>query len=81
MSRGRSSRSRCAACCWARRASGGWPRWRSRGGISGRGAVPHTPNPRHPGRSEAESRDPGATAVHLPLGPGSAARYAVLRPG
>ncbi|WP_420808269.1 hypothetical protein [Caulobacter flavus] len=27
---------------------------------------------RHPGRSEAESRDPGATAVPRPLGPGSA---------
>ncbi|WP_454758763.1 hypothetical protein [Caulobacter segnis] len=28
----------------------------------------------HPGRSEAESRDPGADAVRLPLGPGSALR-------
>ncbi|ATC34324.1 hypothetical protein CA606_19385 [Caulobacter vibrioides] len=26
----------------------------------------------HPGRSAAESRDPGATAVRRPLGPGSA---------
>ncbi|WP_304277640.1 hypothetical protein [Caulobacter segnis] len=38
-------------------------------------------NPCHPGRSEAESRDPGQTAVRWPLGPGSAARYAVFRPG
>ncbi|WP_369798223.1 hypothetical protein [Caulobacter sp. CCH9-E1] len=28
----------------------------------------------HPGRSVAESRDPGGTAVRRPLGPGSAAR-------
>ncbi|WP_227878915.1 hypothetical protein [Caulobacter segnis] len=27
---------------------------------------------RHPGRSEAERRDPGATTVRRPLGPGSA---------
>ncbi|WP_291876945.1 hypothetical protein [Caulobacter sp.] len=27
---------------------------------------------RHPGRSAAESRDPGASAVRRPLGPGSA---------
>ncbi|MGA0605612.1 hypothetical protein ACO2Q0_06390 [Phenylobacterium sp. VNQ135] len=26
---------------------------------------------RHPGRSEAESRDPGGSAVRRPLGPGS----------
>ncbi|PHY18988.1 hypothetical protein CSW59_11165 [Caulobacter sp. BP25] len=25
---------------------------------------------RHPGRSEAESRDPGATTLRRPLGPG-----------
>ncbi|MGH6908710.1 MAG: hypothetical protein ACREE0_08305 [Phenylobacterium sp.] len=25
----------------------------------------------HPGRSAAESRDPGAFAMHWPLGPGS----------
>ncbi|WP_369825045.1 hypothetical protein [Caulobacter sp. B11] len=30
------------------------------------------PNPCHPGRSAAESRDPGATAMRRPLGPGSA---------
>ncbi|ATG88184.2 hypothetical protein CA606_20020 [Caulobacter vibrioides] len=28
----------------------------------------------HPGRSAAESRDPGATALRRPLGPGSALR-------
>ncbi|WP_291871860.1 hypothetical protein [Caulobacter sp.] len=27
---------------------------------------------RHPGRSATESRDPGAKAMRLPLGPGSA---------
>nr|WP_238537024.1 hypothetical protein [Caulobacter sp. AP07] len=26
----------------------------------------------HPGRSEAESRDPGTAAMRRPLGPGSA---------
>ncbi|WP_421738275.1 hypothetical protein [Caulobacter sp.] len=28
----------------------------------------------HPGRSEAESRDPGADALRLPLGPGQPLR-------
>ncbi|NGM48969.1 hypothetical protein G5B46_05055 [Caulobacter sp. 602-2] len=49
---------------------------------------------RHPGRSAAESRDPGASDGAFPppaggepargaspLGPGSAVRYAALRPG
>ncbi|WP_421738273.1 hypothetical protein [Caulobacter sp.] len=33
----------------------------------------------HPGRSEAESRDPGAAAVRLPLGPGSASPPGMTR--
>ncbi|WP_454715424.1 hypothetical protein [Caulobacter segnis] len=33
----------------------------------------------HPGRSEAESRDPGATAMRRPLGPGSATPSGMTR--
>ncbi|PTS83250.1 hypothetical protein DBR21_16650 [Caulobacter sp. HMWF009] len=37
------------------------------------GMINRAPFPCHPGRSVAESRDPGATAVRRPLGPGAPA--------
>jgi hypothetical protein len=38
-----------------------------------------TTNSCHPGRSEAERRDPGATAMRRPLGPGSASPPGMTR--
>src|SRR5436305_4984869 len=42
--------------------------------LAGSGHRRPTNQLRHPGRSEAESRDPGATAGHRALGPGSSLR-------